>query len=155
MNLSRIESYARELAALMQNADQLQAEVDKVTAFISAADGPSELARVPELRTRRDAMLSRRDALLTASAEKANRAPERINEFLTDLDVRINAAHEEFRRYRQVVAEFEFQVAQGALDETTRPQMEAAVASAKMRAETRERLASDMMPNKPLVLVPR
>lgn len=153
MNLSRVESYARELQAIIKQVEQAQAEIDHLNGFLQMADRVEDHAQELQIKQRRDEVAHQRETIVALVLEKSNRADyDRAKELVEDLAARINKAHEEYSAFRRATAEYEFLV---ALDE---PDFDRTVATTQLeRAHARVKLrvqqATELFPNKAVVLL--
>lgn len=153
MNITRVETFFRELGQIYKMSADAKAQVDMINGMLATADGPSQLAQVEEFRKRRDHFQAEHERLLSLAADRAKRSPERVHEYIVDLEVRIDAYHESLRTYRRVGADVELLISQGVSDED-RKHLEEKLAMAKAQLEKREQFASNMIPERPIVLTP-
>lgn len=164
MNLPSVRQYVNQLSGLLEQRDNAQATVDKITALMRAADGAGERQQQLQLAQQRGAFEKQLAALDKALADHTRRPDfEGARTLLIDITVRIDAAMDEYMKWRRMLGEFEWSVEQklfAAEPEEgkeaagfTRTMAEAELEKAKDRAETRVALAGRAVPDRPVVLL--
>lgn len=154
MNIIRVESFAREIIAIVQQADQVRAELDKMSGYLTIAANINDLQQTKQLQDARKEGTKTLEAITKIACEKANRQDlESARTLATDLMHRVNNARREHEDFRKLASEFEFQVATGDLQGEARAIAERELEMAKQRVELRVKLADDLVPNKPVVLL--
>lgn len=157
MTKDRILSFARELHALVSQAQQAQASIDQLNANITLAESMSDDKQVAELLKQKTKFREFVEKATAAAQTKANRsdllAAERL---LKEIEVRLQQHQELETTYLSMQATFELAAQMGEFDEgvegTTRAEAEEKLSIAKQRMEAALNQAADLIPNKPVVL---
>lgn len=111
MTLAHVESYTRELYALLQLVDRAQAQLDELHAFLQVADRTQDHQQELQIGARRAQLSQEREQAVAAMCEKAAKADvEGVRELIDDLQARVEAAHRERNRFRAQLSEYEFSV---------------------------------------------
>lgn len=154
MNIARTETFARELISIIQQADTVKGEVDKMSGYLEIATKLNDLQQTKQLSDGRKQALETFEKIATIACEKANRSDlEGARTLATDLMHRLNAARREYEEFRALANEFEFQVAAGELEGEQRAAAETQLTKSKERVEKRVEQAALLVPNKPVVLL--
>ena len=154
MNLQRCESFARETQTLLNQVDQLQAALDQNTAHYRIAGTMSNLEQAKKLSDQKKELEGLIERVSGVLFERTNRSSvDSARTLIVDLFACIELAQREFAAWRGNKAEFEFRA--GEPDpEFDRAVEERKLEAMKRRYERRIEVASEFIPNKPVVLTP-
>lgn len=154
MNLQRVESFARELHAIISEADKAQQRIDQINGQLAITDKFNDLKQTKALSDQRAEVQRVQAQLAQVAAEKANRPDvEGARSLVGEIMVRVQLAQQEYGQLQAAMAEFEFQTTAGHLDTDQRAMAEADLDRARQRVELRVKLAGDLLPNKSIVLL--
>jgi hypothetical protein len=153
MNLSQIESYAREVQAIARQADELQGQHDQLNGLLRIAEQQRNLEQAKKFSDQRHLVKTAIESVQMVFGERTGVAEaERMREYVVDLFARLRMTHGEYERWREKRAEFELRA---SLEEGfDRAQEERHLDLSRRRYERALAIAEQMVPNKPVLLIP-
>lgn len=151
MNIRRCESWLRETQAIMQQIEQIQAQVDQINGILQVLQKTGDLERMHKAQQHRTQLLEALGRATDTILEKTKRGTiEEADVLARDLAARIEGAEHALNQWRAAKAEFEFRVQ--ANETQDRAAEERQLTILKERVDLRVKLASDLVPDQPVVL---
>jgi hypothetical protein len=158
MRLTDVEKYTNELQGLVGSALEARSTAQQLTGLMKGAREKGDAQRAKEVQQEWNRLHGLAD-IYTEAALKESKRPdlEAARTLLVDLQVKIDAAHREYRSLRQLMADFEFNVAMDRFAQTpeegvTREQAERMLDEQKARVEKRVELAGLLVPERVVIL---
>lgn len=154
MSLNRTESYARELQGIAAQAEQVQSNIDQMNGYVRIAQKAGNVEQINKLVGQREGAQVTLQLILDTLFERSKRDSwERAKEHVVDLFSRLRIAQGEFERWREQKALFDLRVTIGE-EGFDRAAEERRMELQRKRYEQALKLAKDMEPETPVVLIP-